>query len=203
MGLFLGLALFLSAATPAAAQMTFGVKGGVNIANLSFDPSEGDLESRTGLVVGALVTQPLRSRFGLQIEGLYVQKGAKDEVNEDGLVFKTEIKLDYVEIPVLANVALASSDNLKFSVLAGPTFSFLVSDKIREEFDGEVFEDELGDDIKSYDIGFALAGAVQTGHLVFDVRYTWGLTNLNNEADETQKVKNKSLAFTAGWLFGR
>lgn len=203
-GLFLGLALLLSAASPAAAQMTFGVKGGVNVANLSFDPEdEGSPDSRTGLVLGVVVTQPIRNRFGLQIEGLYVQKGAKDEFSEEGLNFKSTFKLDYIEIPVLANIALTSSDQVKFSVLAGPSFAFNVNAEIEEEFDGEEETTDIGDDVKAYDVGFALGGAVQTGQFLIDARYTWGLVNINDDPDDDQKVKNKGFMFTVGWLFGR
>lgn len=203
-GLFIGFAFLLSAASPAAAQLTFGVKGGLNVAKLSFDPDEGFTpENRMGLVVGMLVTQPLRSRFGLQLEALYSQKGAKDEFSEDGFDFKQTFKLDYFEIPVLANVAVTSSDTVRFSLNAGPTFGFLVNDKQVTEIEGEKEESDI-EDVKSYDIGFALGGAVQTRQLIFDARYTWGLTNLNDDPDDPdQKVKNKAFTFTVGWLFGR
>jgi hypothetical protein len=205
-GLFIGFAFLLSAASPAAAQLTFGVKGGLNVAKLSFDPDEGFTpENRMGLVVGMLVTQPLRSRFGLQVEALYSQKGAKDEFSEEGIDFKQTIQLDYIEIPVLANVAVTSTDTVRFSLNAGPTFGFLVNDKEVFEVDGEKDEDDI-EDVKSYDIGFAVGGAVQTRQLIFDARYTWGLTNLNDDPDPeeaSQKVKNKAFTFTVGWLFGR
>lgn len=202
-GLFIGFAFVLSAASPAAAQLTFGVKGGLNVANLSFDPDEGFTpENRMGLVAGMIVTQPLRSRFGLQVEGLYSQKGAKDEFNEEGVAFKQTFQLDYIEIPVLANIAVTSSDAVRFSVNAGPTFGFLVNDKQVTEFAGEKEEEDI-DDVKSYDIGFALGGAVQTRQLIFDARYTWGLTNINDDPDDDQKVNHRVFTFTVGWLFGR
>ena len=205
-GLFIGFAFLLSAATPAAAQLTFGVKGGLNVAKLSFDPDEGFTpENRMGLVVGMLVTQPLRSRFGLQLEALYSQKGAKDEFSEEGFDFKQTIELDYIEIPVLANIAVTSTDAVRFSVNAGPTFGFLVNSKDVSEVNGEKDEEEI-DDVKSYDIGFALGGAVQTRNLIFDARYTWGLTDINDDPDPEdalQKIKNKAFTFTVGWLFGR
>lgn len=201
-GLFLGLALLLTAASPAAAQMTFGVKGGLNVANLDFDPEDESPDSRMGLVLGVVVTQPIRNRFGLQIEGLYVQKGAKDEFSEEGLNFKSTFKLDYIEIPVLANIALTSSDQVKFSVLAGPSFAFLVNDKQVTEVNGDEEESDIGE-VKSYDVGFALGGAVQTGQFLIDARYTWGLVNINDDPDDDGKVKNKGFMFTVGWLFGR
>ena len=205
-GLFIGFAFLLSAASPAAAQLTFGVKGGLNVAKLSFDPDEGFTpENRMGLVVGMIVTQPLRSRFGLQLEALYSQKGTKDEFfdEDEGLNVKQTIKLDYIEIPVLANIAVTSSDTARFSINAGPAFAFLVNDKEVFEVDNAEVENDI-EDIKSYDIGFAIGGAVQTRQLIFDARYTWGLVNLNDDPDEPdQKVKNKAFTFTVGWLFGR
>ena len=54
------LALTLSCSAPALAQITYGVKGGVNFANVSFDGSE-DIPSsgRVGVLAGAFAAARL------------------------------------------------------------------------------------------------------------------------------------------------
>ena len=76
-----------------------GVKGGVSFSTLSADSSENvDLDSRTGIVAGAFVTWPIAEHVGLQLEGLYAQKGAA--FDQSGVTGTT--KLDYFEVPLLA-----------------------------------------------------------------------------------------------------
>ena len=83
--------------TSAAAQTapTFGVKGGVNFANLNFDSDDVNMgfDRRTGLVAGGFVLWPVQDAFSLQVEGLFSQKGAT--VEEDGA--EGSIKLDFFE----------------------------------------------------------------------------------------------------------
>ena len=203
-GLILGLALLLSA-SPAAAQdpMSVGVKAGLNLANLSFEGDDDEPDNRSGFVVGVLFSRPLRSRVDLQVEALYSQKGAK--ITDSEFDFEERIRLGYIEIPVLANFLVASTDRASVHVLAGPTFGFLVNSESVEEFDGEEFEDpDFDDAVKSFDAGFAIGAAVKTGQLVFDLRYTFGLTNIaENEDDEDDdfSVKNRALTFSVAWMF--
>ena len=51
-------------------------------------------------------------------------------------------------------------------------------------------------------MGFALGGAVQIRKFVIDGRYTWGLTDINDDDDDDDAtVKNGAFSLTFGWLF--
>lgn len=206
-GLILGLALLFTTATPTFAQdpMPIGVKAGLNIATLSFDPEDEDdeAESRTGLVLGVTFQKPLRARVGLQVEALYTQKGAK--FTDDEFDFEETIRLDYIEIPVLANVTATSTDRMSVHVLAGPSFAFNVNAKAKSEFEGVEEEEDIDDEVKAADVGFIIGAAVRTGQLIFDARYNFGLMNILEDEviDEDESVKTRTFTFSVTWLIRR
>ena len=72
----------LVCASPAWAQgLDFGVKGGVNVADvdLSGDDAAPSFDPRIGLVAGGLVRMPIAPWLAVQAEGLYAEKGARFE----------------------------------------------------------------------------------------------------------------------------
>lgn len=186
-------------AVPASAQesLSFGVKGGLNIASANVEAVGFDIspDSRTGLVAGLFVHYPLREQIGLQIEGLYSQKGAK--VDELGI--EVDLRLDYLEIPVLGRFGIRASDDAFVHVVAGPAFAFKLNDSLDvSDFFGF---DEI--DIKPFDAGIAVGGGVTFRNVVVDVRYTHGLVNINDEEtlDDFLEVKNRAFSVTVGWQF--
>ena len=195
-----GSLLILSiVARPAAAQesVTFGIKGGLNITSANVEAVGFDIspDSRAGLVAGLFVHYPLREQVGLQIEGLYSQKGAK----VDDLGIDVDLRLDYVEIPVLGRFGLRASEDAIVHIVAGPAFAFKVHDSLDV---GDFFGfDEI--DIKPFDAGIAIGGGVTFRNVVVDARYTHGLVNINDEdlLDDFLEVKNRAFSVTVGWQF--
>jgi hypothetical protein len=184
--------------------MPIGVKAGLNLANLSFDPDDDDdSEIKPGLVIGVVAIWPIRAQVGLQVEALYSQKGAK--FSDDEFDFEETVHLDYIEIPVLANFTAASNDRMSFHVLAGPSFAFNVNAKAKSEFEGEEEEDDIDDEVKAADVGFIIGAAVRTGQLIFDARYNFGLMNILEDEviDEDESVKTRTFSFSVTWLIRR
>ena len=187
------LVAFLGMATPAAAQTAFGLRVGANFANVSLDPDDGEETStRTGLNVGAFVTFPINPRFAFQPEVLYSQQGA--EFTEEG--FEGKIKVDYVNVPLLAKINLSSGQN-PVSLLVGPQIGFRTGAKIEAE--GE--EVDIKDDTESTDWGLVVGMSATMGHFVLDGRYTWGLSNVSADPEDTQKVKNRVFTISVGFVF--
>jgi opacity protein-like surface antigen len=191
------LLALLHPAGAAAQETAVGVKGGLNIASLELDAAGFDVspDSRPGFVAGVFVRHDLRDRFGVQVEGLYTQKGAKlDEFGVD-----IDLRIDYLEIPVLARVGIQASDEASVHFVAGPAFAFKVHDTLEVEDIGFGFDDIA---MKSWDAGIAIGGGVTFRNLVVDVRYTIGLVNINDDdvAEDLLDVKNRALSFTVGWL---
>ena len=201
-----GAILLLLSAQPAAAQdNAVGVKVGVNFASLDFDEDDFGLtsKSKTGLMAGVFFTREFSDGFGLQIEGLISQKGGKlsfdDEFDEfDG---EYDITLNYLEIPVLARYALPfGTGDSTFHVYAGPSFGILINDK--QKFDDVELEDDEEQELKGADIGLAFGGGVSFDMWVIDLRYTHGLTNINDDVDaDDLPVKNRAFTISVGWRF--
>jgi len=174
----------------ARAQERGGVRIGVNAATVSTDDSDFNPKIRTGLVVGLFGVVPATDMFAFQPEVLFSQQGAKvEDGGETGTV-----KIDSLLIPILARVRLWR--NSPAHLLVGPSFGFRTKAEVEV---GDETED-IKDDIKKTDVGLVTGVAVNAGPAVFDARYTWGLSNIDNSSDPG-KVKNRVFSFSAGVRF--
>lgn len=168
---------------------SFGVKGGVNFANMKGDDID-DPDGRTSFHVGALVEFPMSDMFSLQVEGLYSGKGVEFALEgSDG--DKSELQLDYIDVPVLAKIYVTKG----LSIEAGPQFSFLVN----EEFDLNPNSDDGDldlDEAESFDIGLAAGLTFQTDMGLFATgRYTYGFSDVYNDLDIHNTVFQLGIGF--------
>lgn len=135
-------------------DMSFGVKGGLNLATITNADGSNTL---IGFHVGFFGEFMLGDNFALQPEVLYSAQGAEFD---DG-----DLKLDYITIPVMLKYYVADS----FSLEIGPQVGFLVS--------AEEVGVDIKDDVKSTDFGVNFgAGYDVTPNLIIGVRYNLGLS---------------------------
>ena len=199
------VAMVLTVGVPNAAAQTgasFGVKAGVNFANLDFsgdDSVDLSFDRRVGLVGGAFVLFPMSETFGLQIEGLVSQKGAKFEEDD----FEDSVEIDSFDVPVLARFTIPSTTDTSFHLFAGPSFGFTLNAKSRTSFDGEDDEEiDISDETETLDFGLVIGAGVEFGRIVLDGRYTHGFTNLNkDEANDGLEIKSRVFSIMAGFRF--
>jgi len=183
-----------------AQNVEAGVKFGVNFANLSFEENDDieDLNSRTGIAAGGFVVWPVTPAFAVQTEALYSQKGAS--LSEQGVTGALE--LDYLDIPVLARFSTAPGSNTKLHLYAGPSFNFNLRARTKMSFAGETSEEDFSDDIKSFDTALVLGASFEVNRLLFDGRYSWGLTNIDKEDGMSDPaVKTRAFTLSAGIRF--
>lgn len=187
----LALVVFLLAPALAAAQTyestTFGVKVGVNSSTLTSDYADADLKQLLGLVGGIFVGRPISDSIGLQVEGLFSQRGAKQTVGS----FDETIRLTYFDVPVLLRLGSSSSDGARFHAFSGPQASFNLSAEVKDETTG--MTTDLKDEVKSFALGWIFGVGVESGSLGLDARYTLGLTNLDASSTD-DKVKDRTFA---------
>ncbi len=213
---FLVLAMFAmigSAVAQDAPKMHFGIKGGLNLANMSGDgwdqaavemETQFDDKYKMGFAFGLAAELPLgESGLVLQPEVLYVMKGAKTEFPEmvaEGYDITLEVKHDYIEIPVLIKYNVATQGGIAPSFFAGPIAAFNVSAKM--EWDGVPAEasDELPDgdieNVKSVDFGVTFGAGFgmavgESSKLTFDVRYTLGMADMYDDVPDSEYEEGK------------
>lgn len=211
-GLGFALALLLGTA-PLDAQVTLGLKAGVNVADLSSeDPTETfNTDTRSAIAFGGFAEFEMGDVFAFQPELLYSQKGAK--VSEDGV--DLTFKVNYVELPVLLKARVSPpASGVRPSFFVGPVFAFESKCEVEGTVDAmsatldcdafsEASEGEVDIQTKSMDLGVTLGAGIEipAGGVVVvgDVRYTLGLTDVNDTpGEEDLDIKNRTWSMFAG-----
>lgn len=218
-------ALLLALPSTSHAQVRFGTLLGASVAKISDINPAGDnviggaikSKSRAGFQVGGYLMLPLAGGIALQPEVHYMQKGTKLEVKvadpSDPLEGDFDIKLGYVEIPVLLRADLGSGGLHPF-IVAGPSFAIRTSCVLGVETEGFKSETKCddgdggseSDPFKKTDVG-GIVGVGLTTSLVgrslsAQFRYGRGFTSLakntDDELDTNAKPRNSGFSIVFG-----
>jgi len=182
-----------------AEGMSYGIKAGINIANLH---GTGSTYSRIGFCGGCFAILKLTDVFVVQPEALYTQKGTKwgRALMLPGTL-QVVSKLNYFEMPILLKMILPDKGNVKPHLFVGPYFGLNVSAKDRIEVNGEIREEDI-ENAQGTEFGMVFGGGLdfilRTGRIVFDGRYTVGLTTTLEESIET---RNRVISIMLGYSF--
>ena len=170
-----------------AQETKFGIKAGLNLANVTGDAE--DNSSRLSFHLGGFAEIKLTDKFALQPELVYSAQGTKiDVTGSEDLVYD----LAYVNIPVMAKFYATK----QFSLEAGPQIGFLTSAKMKYDGDSE----DVKDNFETTDFGFNFgAGYNFTENISAGLRYNLGLSNI---ADSTSSEINNSVwSLSVGYKF--
>ena len=188
--LFLAVvAMMVSAATFAqneVGQLTIQPKVGVNIANIT---DADDADPRIGLAAGAEFEYGLTDNIGLSAGVLYSMQGFKTTIIDDDCTWK----LDFLNVPILANFYVAKGFAVKLGVQPG----FKLSSKAKFKGSGGSKEVEVEDGVKSVDLSIPVGLSYQYQNIVFDARYNWGVTKIVDDVDSKHSV----FQITVGYKF--
>lgn len=188
--LFLAVvAMMVSAATFAqneVGQLTIQPKVGVNIANIT---DVNDADPRIGLAAGAEFEYGLTDNIGLSAGVLYSMQGVKTTIIDDDCTWK----LDFLNVPILANFYVAKGFAVKLGVQPG----FKLSSKAKFKGSGGSKEVEVEDGVKSVDLSIPVGLSYQYQNIVFDARYNWGVTKIVDDVDSKHSV----FQITVGYKF--
>ena len=189
--MFLTAAMMLASvaifAQNAVGQITIQPKVGLNIANVT---DADDADARIGLAAGAEFEYGVTDMIGVSAGLVYSMQGYKfSEGNVD-----TTVKLDYLNVPILANVYVAPGLAVKLGVQPG----FKLSSKVKMEGSGISIEGESDDDgVKGFDLDIPVGVSYQYQNIVLDARYNWGVTKIMDDVDS----KNSVFQITLGYKF--
>jgi Outer membrane protein beta-barrel domain len=180
----------------------FGIKAGVNISNV-YDTKGEDFvaKAKAGVAIGAFVQIPLVSIIGVQPEVLYSQKGFKGTGKILGSPYSYTRTTNYLDIPLL----LAIKPINELTILVGPQYSFLLSEKT--EFENTLFtsmqEQQFdNDNIRKNTLAFLGGADVNFDKLVIGVRAGWDVqNNAGDGTNNTPRYKNVWYQATLGYRF--
>ena len=184
---FLFLIALGSGAALAQAQVSIGLKGGLNFANLDVTSAQNTYDNRTGYHLGAFTLFKF-GKIGLQPEIIMSQQGSKVQP-PNGESF--ESNFNYVNIPVILKLYTVAGINLQ----AGPQFGFLTNDPVVKDPDGQTIEDAY----KKSDLSLGLGvGWDLPFGLSVDARYNLGLSDIEN-AEGVDAAKNQVWQVSVGY----
>lgn len=179
------LASLASYAQQAVGTFTLQPKIGMNVASLT--KCDG-CDPRIGLAAGVEAEYQATDIFSVSAGLIYSMQGNK--AKEEGVTLTT--KLDYINIPILANVYVTKGLAVKLGVQ--PAFN--VSDK--QKLSGgkaSVEAEDVG--AESFDFSIPVGLSYEYNNVVFDARYNFGVTNIADGGDS----KNSVFQFTLGYKF--
>lgn len=176
--------------------ISIGVLGGLNMSTLAA-PLVPAISQLAGASAGASVNVRFNSMVGLEVDALFMQKGAKAFDGRD----KSQLRINYIDMPVMLQVgSLDSSGGIGFHALAGPTVSLKIGSTAT--FNDVVVTSWKDSDVKSVDLGVTLGVGVTFGQFGVSARYTMGLSTI--DADTVpDEVKNRTFSALVGYRFGR
>jgi len=128
----------------AQAQVSFGLKGGVNLAQQNIRDIGLDIDSDeiTGYNLGAFLEVPIgNGNIYFQPEVLLVQKGGV--LNLDVADITTTI--NYIDVPILLKLKILNSNLFNVNVLGGPSFGYATNGE--EVENGTIIQLNFGEDM--------------------------------------------------------
>ncbi len=172
------------------AQFHLGVKAGANITKV--DGKSFKDEFRYGYHLGGFAEIRLGNKLVLQPEVLFNQYATRLDSNyknvyEDVFDGNSNIKLNYLSVPVLLNYKLIGNF---ISLQAGPQFGVLIDQN-------KTLLQNGGNAFKGGDLSMLAGVLVRVGPMRINGRYAIGLNNISDIADD-DKWKNQGFQLSIG-----
>ena len=143
--------------------------------------TKADGKMKFGLVAGAELGYMCTDQFGLSVGALYTMQGAK---GKNGM---PDLKLEYINVPVLANYYVAPG----FAIKAGVQVGFMTKAK------------SDGDDLKEFynkvDFSIPMGVSYEFSDFVIDARYNLGLSKIGKKEYTDTSNKNSVIMLTLGY----
>ncbi len=166
---FMVLVVLIMTHTTSQAQSRFGIRGGLNVSNISFDKLP-DRAEKFGYHIGVFADLPVLPDFmSLQPELSYSTKGTTYKP----LTERRKLNMNYLDFFLPVAFKLSSID-----IQVGPFASFLISSP-----DYTVFEDNriIVDAFKKYDVGLTAGLSYNFNKMMIGVRYNQGFVDVTKD----------------------
>lgn len=206
----LAAALVVLVAADAPAQSAWGLKAGASQASLT-GADAGSAASVTGMAAGVFYGIALSDHLALQVEALYLQRGAtafRSDADAPGMPAAT-LSLSHIEVPVLLRVGFPT-ETLLLSFFGGPVVSVRVGCTLEPE-DGSAGAEACKEPTttqffapRATDIGATAGGGIDLalGESTFfvEARYTLGLLSIQ-AGEDALEARHATVTAMAGFAF--
>lgn len=185
--LFLGIVFSINAQIKTTHKSNAGIKGGYNLAAVSFD-GDGETEQRHSFHVGIYGEEFISESFSIQPELLYSQQGYVI-TNSSGTFTQ---KLNYINLPLM----LKAYPSQNFFLEAGPQIGLAVSHKEEYTSGFSLFNSTQEYTPNNFDWGINFGGGFKTDSgISLGVRYHLGLGDLYDQGKAQNRVWQFSIGF--------
>ncbi len=172
------------------AQVSLGIKAGVNFASINVTDARATWDGKTGFHGGAFALFKITA-FAIQPELIFSQQGATVKINGQDF----DANFSYMNVPVILKFYLPLGLNLQM----GPQFGFLTT----AESDYNPVNSQGGTDLKEYyknsDVSLGMGvGWDLPMRLSIDARYNLGLTEIEDNAS-LEATKNQVFQISLGY----
>lgn len=197
-------ATMLFSTSSAQAQVKFGLKGGLNVTNMSLNSEVFDADNQTGFFIGPTVkfTLPIVG-LGIDASALYDQRDAKITVEDNGASVESKIKNQSINIPINLRYGVGLGSTASVYLFAGPQFGFNVGDKNQSLFK-DMGEWRRKSSTFSVNVGL---GAMLLSHLQISANYNiacgkTGETTVSSALGELAQSAAKKRGRANAWQIG-
>ena len=181
--------ILIAVSISAKAQLSFGVKTGINFSKIVADNLNES--TKTGYQAGLFAR--IGSSWYLQPEVYVASSGGNFSAVTTASNYTGDVKFTSLNVPLLLGKQFGSS-SLNFRVMAGPIYSYLI-DK-HENFSAN-FNGAYADfgNYKNSTLGYQAGAGVDVGPITADLRYEGGLTKVNSNYGQRQSIWALSVGF--------
>ena len=182
----LGAILLIAVSISAKAQVSLGIKGGVNFSKISSDNLKES--SLTGYQAGlfARVGNSVYFQPELYLSGT----GGKFESTENNQTFSGKVRFTNLNVPLLIGKSFGEKD-LNFRVMGGPIYTYQLdkSGNLGDNINGAI------DNFNKSNIGYQVGAGIDIGAITADLRYEGGLTKVSDSFAKRQNLWALSVGF--------
>lgn len=181
----------------AFAQGTYGVRGGLNLANYTGDAG---LDNKIGFHAGMMMEYKINPLLLIQPELLYTQRGTHQDKKILGVQTKTDNTLHYVELPIFLKASVGIGDgDFKIEPYLGPEFRYLAKGKWSVKAgSSETSGDFDSDDVKAFDYGLGFGLDLRFHrNMLLGARYSMGMAEPFKNSD----AKNTAIMVNLGYIY--
>lgn len=180
------------------AQVSWNVKGGMNVSNWTKDTGA---DAKVGYKIGGGMEYAFDQRWAIQTSLFISSKGVKGSgyINDNSNADVT-VNQVYLEMPIMGALRIPVCQKTNIVLSAGPYLAYGVGGEISAESGGlKGSVDTFGDNaLDRFDAGLAYGVAAEFGKIVLGLEGQFGLVKI---MDVDGAPKNMNVSLTLGYKF--